>query len=158
MAAAIADINKMVAKGDPKSTLEALQLPGAGLRAVHPECADTYQTKLAQSQANNANKGNSAWKYQASHLSGWALMVPSVLCALLQAAAMVFGFNIVSVTDITITTTWRQARVHGKSQRDFITEVAISAKKKSRCFCCHQLFCCSLSFQPLLVFSFTLPR
>ncbi|CAG07881.1 unnamed protein product [Tetraodon nigroviridis] len=49
----------MVAKGDPKSTLQALQLPGAELRAVRPECADTYQTKLAQSQENNAHKGSS---------------------------------------------------------------------------------------------------
>lgn len=61
VAGAIADINRMVAKGDSKNTLQALQLPSAELRAVHPECADTYQTKLAQSQANDASKGN--WSY-----------------------------------------------------------------------------------------------
>lgn len=58
VAGAIADINRKVAKGDSKNTLQALQLPSAGLRAVHPDCADTYQTKLAESQANGANKGN----------------------------------------------------------------------------------------------------
>lgn len=58
VAGAIADINQKVAKGDSKNTLQALQLPSAGLRAVHPECADTYQTKLAQSQANDTNKGH----------------------------------------------------------------------------------------------------
>lgn len=58
VAEAIADINRKVAKGDSKNTLQALQLPSAGLRAVHPDCADTYQTKLAESQANDANKGN----------------------------------------------------------------------------------------------------
>uniref|UniRef100_A0A674NZT9 IQ motif containing GTPase activating protein 2 n=1 Tax=Takifugu rubripes TaxID=31033 RepID=A0A674NZT9_TAKRU len=57
-AGAIADINRKVAKGNSKNTLQALQLPSAGLRAVHPDCADTYQTKLAESQANDANKGN----------------------------------------------------------------------------------------------------
>uniref|UniRef100_A0A674N470 IQ motif containing GTPase activating protein 2 n=1 Tax=Takifugu rubripes TaxID=31033 RepID=A0A674N470_TAKRU len=58
VAGAIADINRKVAKGNSKNTLQALQLPSAGLRAVHPDCADTYQTKLAESQANDANKGN----------------------------------------------------------------------------------------------------
>uniref|UniRef100_A0A674MYF3 IQ motif containing GTPase activating protein 2 n=1 Tax=Takifugu rubripes TaxID=31033 RepID=A0A674MYF3_TAKRU len=58
-AGAIADINRKVAKGNSKNTLQALQLPSAGLRAVHPDCADTYQTKLAESQANDANKGSS---------------------------------------------------------------------------------------------------
>lgn len=67
MAGAIADINRMVAKGDPKITLQALQLPSAELRAVRPECADTYQTKLAQSQANDANTGNLVWESQESH-------------------------------------------------------------------------------------------
>uniref|UniRef100_A0A674MPS1 IQ motif containing GTPase activating protein 2 n=1 Tax=Takifugu rubripes TaxID=31033 RepID=A0A674MPS1_TAKRU len=57
--ASIADINRKVAKGNSKNTLQALQLPSAGLRAVHPDCADTYQTKLAESQANDANKGSS---------------------------------------------------------------------------------------------------
>lgn len=59
----------MVAKGDPKNTLQALQLPSAGLRAVHPECANTYQTKLAQSQENNANNGNLLWNSQVGHFS-----------------------------------------------------------------------------------------
>lgn len=88
MAGAIADINRMVAKGDPKNTLQALQLPGAGLRAVHPECADTYQTTLAQSQANDADKGNLLWNSQASHSSDSAFIGASVLCALLQAAVI----------------------------------------------------------------------
>lgn len=91
MAGAIADINRMVAKGDPKITLQALQLPSAELRAVRPECADTYQTKLAQSQANDANKGNLVWESQESHFSDCVFMVAFVLCALLQAAVMVFG-------------------------------------------------------------------
>lgn len=91
MAGAIADINRMVAKGDPKSTLQALQLPGAGLRAVHPECADTYQTKLAQSQADGAHKGNLLWKPQVSRFPACAVIVAFVLCALLQAAVRVFG-------------------------------------------------------------------
>lgn len=139
MAGAIAEINSMVAKGDSKNTLQALQLPSAGLRAVRPECADTYQNKLAQSQAKDANKGNLVQKSEVSHFSGCGFMVAFVLCALLQAAVMVFGSNIVSVTHITITTTWRQDRVRGKSQRDFITEVTISVEKRSRCFCCHSV-------------------
>lgn len=78
----------MVAKGDPKNTLQALQLPGAGLRAVHPECANTYQTKLAQSQENDANNGNFLWNSQVSHFSDCAFIVTFVLCALLQAAVI----------------------------------------------------------------------
>lgn len=58
MAGAVADINRMVAEGDSKNTLHALQVPSAGLRALLPECADTYQTELAQRQTYNANKGN----------------------------------------------------------------------------------------------------
>lgn len=91
MAGAIADINSMVAKGDSKNTLQALQLPGTGLRAVRPECADTYQTKLAQSQAKDANKGNLVQKSQVSHFSDCGFIVAFVLCALLQAAVIVFG-------------------------------------------------------------------
>lgn len=48
----------MVTKGDAKNTLQALQVPSAGLRAVLSECANTYQTELAQTQQDNANKGN----------------------------------------------------------------------------------------------------
>uniref|UniRef100_A0A3Q3XK56 Uncharacterized protein n=1 Tax=Mola mola TaxID=94237 RepID=A0A3Q3XK56_MOLML len=61
--ATVCEINRMVAKGDAKNTLQALQVPSAGLRAVLPECADTYQTELAQTQQNNANKGitDSVW-------------------------------------------------------------------------------------------------
>lgn len=81
----------MVEKGDPKNTLQALQLPSTGLRAVHPECADTYQTKMAQSQANNANKGKLLWKLQVSHFSDCAFIVAFALCAFLQAAVIVFG-------------------------------------------------------------------
>lgn len=92
MAGAIADINRMVAEGDPKSTLQALQLPSAGLRAVHPECADTYQTELAQSQANGAHQGNLLWKPQVSRFPACAVIIVAfLLCALLQAAAIVFG-------------------------------------------------------------------
>lgn len=58
MAGAVADINRMVAEGDSKNTLKALQVPSAGLRAVLPECADSYQAELAQRQTNNASKGN----------------------------------------------------------------------------------------------------
>lgn len=59
MAGAIADINKTVAEGDSQNTLQALQVPSAGLRAVLPECADTYQAELtAQTQTNSATKGN----------------------------------------------------------------------------------------------------
>lgn len=57
VAGAVADINRMVAEGDSKNTLQALQVPSAGLRAVLPECADTYQTELAQRQTKSAAKG-----------------------------------------------------------------------------------------------------
>lgn len=58
MARAVADINKVVAEGDSQNTLKALQVPSAGLRAVLPECADTYQAELVQRQTNSAAKGN----------------------------------------------------------------------------------------------------
>lgn len=132
MAGAIAVINQQVAKGDSKDTLQALQLPSAGLRAVYPECADTYQAKLAQSQANDTNKGDLNYCWNICFFQARAFGVIFVLSALLQAAVIVFGWNIASVIDIIITTIWRQARVHGKSPRDSITEVTISVKKKSR--------------------------
>uniref|UniRef100_A0A673CIW2 IQ motif containing GTPase activating protein 2 n=1 Tax=Sphaeramia orbicularis TaxID=375764 RepID=A0A673CIW2_9TELE len=36
----------MVAEGDSQNTLQAMQVPGAGLKAVLPECADIYQSEL----------------------------------------------------------------------------------------------------------------
>lgn len=58
VAGAVADINRIVAEGDSQNTLQALQVPSAGMRAVLPECADTYQTELVQRQTNSATKGN----------------------------------------------------------------------------------------------------
>ncbi|TMS03942.1 Ras GTPase-activating-like protein IQGAP1 [Larimichthys crocea] len=58
LAGAVADINRMVAEGDSQNTLQALQVPSAGLKAVLPECADTYQAELAQRQTNSATKGS----------------------------------------------------------------------------------------------------
>lgn len=58
VAGAVADINRIVAEGDSQNTLQALQVPSAGLRAVLPECADTYQAELMQRQTNSATKGN----------------------------------------------------------------------------------------------------
>uniref|UniRef100_A0A8C9ZSL8 IQ motif containing GTPase activating protein 2 n=1 Tax=Sander lucioperca TaxID=283035 RepID=A0A8C9ZSL8_SANLU len=49
-----ADINVIVAEGDSQNTLQSLQVPRAGLRAVLPECADAYQAELAQRQTNNS--------------------------------------------------------------------------------------------------------
>uniref|UniRef100_A0A8C3G7F1 IQ motif containing GTPase activating protein 2 n=1 Tax=Cyclopterus lumpus TaxID=8103 RepID=A0A8C3G7F1_CYCLU len=49
----VADINRTVAREDSQNTLQALQVPSAGLRAVLPECADTYQAELAQRQAKS---------------------------------------------------------------------------------------------------------
>uniref|UniRef100_A0A671TJ70 IQ motif containing GTPase activating protein 2 n=1 Tax=Sparus aurata TaxID=8175 RepID=A0A671TJ70_SPAAU len=46
LAGAVADINRIVAEEDSKNTLQALQVPSAGLRAVLSECADTYQAEL----------------------------------------------------------------------------------------------------------------
>ncbi|KAM4578822.1 ras GTPase-activating-like protein IQGAP2 isoform 1-T1 [Fundulus diaphanus] len=59
MAGAVAHINKTVEEGDPQNTLQALQSPSAGLRAVHPDCADTYQSELAHRQTTNASRGSS---------------------------------------------------------------------------------------------------
>uniref|UniRef100_A0A8D3D219 IQ motif containing GTPase activating protein 2 n=1 Tax=Scophthalmus maximus TaxID=52904 RepID=A0A8D3D219_SCOMX len=50
LAGAVADINSNVAEGDSQNTLKALQAPGARLKAVLPECADTYQAELVQRQ------------------------------------------------------------------------------------------------------------
>uniref|UniRef100_A0A673CKS0 IQ motif containing GTPase activating protein 2 n=1 Tax=Sphaeramia orbicularis TaxID=375764 RepID=A0A673CKS0_9TELE len=50
----VAHINRMVAEGDSQNTLQAMQVPGAGLKAVLPECADIYQSELAQRQTNNS--------------------------------------------------------------------------------------------------------
>lgn len=58
MAGAVADINRKVAEGDCRNTLQALQAPGAGLKMLLPECADTYQKELAVRQTNQANEGN----------------------------------------------------------------------------------------------------
>uniref|UniRef100_A0A7N6FD72 IQ motif containing GTPase activating protein 2 n=1 Tax=Anabas testudineus TaxID=64144 RepID=A0A7N6FD72_ANATE len=56
LAGAVADINKKVAEGESQNTLQALLTPSAGLRAVLPECADSYQAELAQKQDNIATK------------------------------------------------------------------------------------------------------
>uniref|UniRef100_A0AAQ4QKE4 IQ motif containing GTPase activating protein 2 n=1 Tax=Gasterosteus aculeatus aculeatus TaxID=481459 RepID=A0AAQ4QKE4_GASAC len=59
----VADINRAVAEEDFQNTLQALQVPSAGLRAVLPECADTYHSELAQRQTSSATNGNtdSVW-------------------------------------------------------------------------------------------------
>uniref|UniRef100_A0A8C8LPK1 IQ motif containing GTPase activating protein 2 n=1 Tax=Oncorhynchus tshawytscha TaxID=74940 RepID=A0A8C8LPK1_ONCTS len=57
--ASVADINREVAEGDSQTTLHALQSPLAGLRGVLSECADTYQTQLAQHQDLNTTTGSS---------------------------------------------------------------------------------------------------
>uniref|UniRef100_A0AAQ4RP73 IQ motif containing GTPase activating protein 2 n=1 Tax=Gasterosteus aculeatus aculeatus TaxID=481459 RepID=A0AAQ4RP73_GASAC len=63
VAAAVADINRAVAEEDFQNTLQALQVPSAGLRAVLPECADTYHSELAQRQTSSATNGStdSVW-------------------------------------------------------------------------------------------------
>ncbi|KAK6313278.1 hypothetical protein J4Q44_G00166250 [Coregonus suidteri] len=64
LAGAVADINREVAEGDSQTTLQALQSPLAGLRGVLSECADTYQTQLAQCQDLNtttAGSSESVW-------------------------------------------------------------------------------------------------
>ncbi|KAM9547839.1 ras GTPase-activating-like protein IQGAP2 isoform 1-T1 [Salvelinus alpinus] len=64
LAGAVADINREVAEGDYQTTLQALQSPLAGLRGVLSECADTYQTQLAQRQDLNtttAGSSDSVW-------------------------------------------------------------------------------------------------
>ncbi|XP_053726354.1 ras GTPase-activating-like protein IQGAP2 [Synchiropus splendidus] len=58
-AGALADINRSVAEGDPQKTLRALQSPGAGLKAVLSECADTYQSELSDRQDEKAAEGGS---------------------------------------------------------------------------------------------------
>uniref|UniRef100_A0A4W5PVP0 IQ motif containing GTPase activating protein 2 n=1 Tax=Hucho hucho TaxID=62062 RepID=A0A4W5PVP0_9TELE len=59
LAGAVADINREVAEGDSQTTLQALQSPLAGLRGVLSECADSYQTQLAQRQDLNTTTGSS---------------------------------------------------------------------------------------------------
>ncbi|KAI4820562.1 hypothetical protein KUCAC02_028535 [Chaenocephalus aceratus] len=63
LAGAVADINRTVAEGDAQKTLQALQVPSAGLRAVLPECAETYQAELAERQTNGDDEGSteSVW-------------------------------------------------------------------------------------------------
>ncbi|TNN74265.1 Ras GTPase-activating-like protein IQGAP2 [Liparis tanakae] len=58
LAEAVAGINRTVASEDAQDTLQALQVPSAGLRAVLPECADAYQAELAQRQASGAADGS----------------------------------------------------------------------------------------------------
>uniref|UniRef100_A0A8C8A4P4 IQ motif containing GTPase activating protein 2 n=1 Tax=Oryzias sinensis TaxID=183150 RepID=A0A8C8A4P4_9TELE len=55
LAAAVAHINSVVAEGNSQDTLQALQGPDAGLRAVLPECADTYQSELAKRQESSSD-------------------------------------------------------------------------------------------------------
>uniref|UniRef100_A0A8C5ANR7 IQ motif containing GTPase activating protein 2 n=1 Tax=Gadus morhua TaxID=8049 RepID=A0A8C5ANR7_GADMO len=59
LASAVAEINRTVDQGVPEDTLQALQAPGAALRGVLPECADAYQTELAQAQTDPADTGSS---------------------------------------------------------------------------------------------------
>uniref|UniRef100_A0A665VIJ8 IQ motif containing GTPase activating protein 2 n=1 Tax=Echeneis naucrates TaxID=173247 RepID=A0A665VIJ8_ECHNA len=61
LAGAVADINRKLAEGDSQNTVEALQAPNAGLRAVLPECADTYQTELVQRQTDSKGTTESVW-------------------------------------------------------------------------------------------------
>lgn len=73
VAGAVADINKMVAEGDPQKTLQALQAPSAGLRAVLSECADTYQSDLGQRQAESAARGKpTARCHQTKSIHTWS--------------------------------------------------------------------------------------
>lgn len=58
MSGAVAHINRTVNEGDSQNTLEALQAHSVGLRAVLPECADTYQDDLSQKQRDCAAEGN----------------------------------------------------------------------------------------------------
>uniref|UniRef100_A0A672GR80 IQ motif containing GTPase activating protein 2 n=1 Tax=Salarias fasciatus TaxID=181472 RepID=A0A672GR80_SALFA len=60
LAGAVADINRKVAEGDSQNTLQALQVPSAGIKAVLPECAETYQVQLVQRQTDNTDEGSSA--------------------------------------------------------------------------------------------------
>uniref|UniRef100_A0A672H305 IQ motif containing GTPase activating protein 2 n=1 Tax=Salarias fasciatus TaxID=181472 RepID=A0A672H305_SALFA len=58
VAGAVADINRKVAEGDSQNTLQALQVPSAGIKAVLPECAETYQVQLVQRQTDNTDEGS----------------------------------------------------------------------------------------------------
>uniref|UniRef100_A0A669B2J0 IQ motif containing GTPase activating protein 2 n=2 Tax=Oreochromis niloticus TaxID=8128 RepID=A0A669B2J0_ORENI len=58
LSGAVAHINRTVNEGDSQNTLEALQAPSVGLRAVLPECADTYQDDLSQKQRDGAAEGS----------------------------------------------------------------------------------------------------
>ncbi|KAK7933556.1 hypothetical protein WMY93_004452 [Mugilogobius chulae] len=51
MAGAIAHVNRIISEGNSQSTLQALQAPPAGLKAVLPECAETYQSELGQDKS-----------------------------------------------------------------------------------------------------------
>ncbi|KAM3868168.1 ras GTPase-activating-like protein IQGAP2 [Diretmus argenteus] len=68
LAGAVADINRMVADGDSQNTLQALQAPIGGLKAVLSECANSYQTELAQRQTNGATAGNSESVWARHHI------------------------------------------------------------------------------------------
>lgn len=68
VAGAIAHINRRISEGDCQNTLEAMQVPSAGLRAVLSECADTYQSELAQKQANPCNEGDLKCHYHYHNL------------------------------------------------------------------------------------------
>ncbi|XP_041643206.1 ras GTPase-activating-like protein IQGAP2 [Cheilinus undulatus] len=63
LAGAVDVINRTVAEGESQNTLQALQVPSAGLRAVLSECADTYQAELQQRQTASATEGSteSVW-------------------------------------------------------------------------------------------------
>ena len=70
VASAVAEINRTVDQGVPEDTLQALQAPGAALRGVLPECADAYQTELAQAQTDPADTGNYGGQ---DHLLVWVI-------------------------------------------------------------------------------------
>uniref|UniRef100_A0A671TQ48 IQ motif containing GTPase activating protein 2 n=1 Tax=Sparus aurata TaxID=8175 RepID=A0A671TQ48_SPAAU len=57
----LADINRIVAEEDSKNTLQALQVPSAGLRAVLSECADTYQAELGNTFCFPPGSTDSVW-------------------------------------------------------------------------------------------------
>uniref|UniRef100_A0A671TP20 IQ motif containing GTPase activating protein 2 n=1 Tax=Sparus aurata TaxID=8175 RepID=A0A671TP20_SPAAU len=61
LAGAVADINRIVAEEDSKNTLQALQVPSAGLRAVLSECADTYQAELGNTFCFPPGSTDSVW-------------------------------------------------------------------------------------------------
>ncbi|KAL0979273.1 hypothetical protein UPYG_G00183070 [Umbra pygmaea] len=68
LAGAVADINRTVAEGDSQNTLQALQSTSASLRGVLSECADSYQTGLAQLQALNTTTEGSSDSVWVKHL------------------------------------------------------------------------------------------